>query len=101
MAVYNGQEYLKEAVNSVLSQTFIDFEFIIIDDCSLDNTQEIIKSFDDKRIKLFRNKINKGRVYRAINSDFIFGKRNFFIWQIIDVIVVNVIETEYFIFSCG
>jgi glycosyltransferase EpsE len=61
MAVYNGQEYLKEAINSVLIQTFNDFEFIIIDDCSTDNTHKIIESFNDKRIKLFRNKVNKGQ----------------------------------------
>jgi glycosyltransferase involved in cell wall biosynthesis len=61
MAVYNGQKYLKEAIDSVLRQSFPDFEFIIVDDCSSDNTQLIIKSYDDKRIILIRNKVNKGQ----------------------------------------
>ena len=69
MAVYNGQEYLKEAINSVLIQTFNDFEFIIIDDCSTDNTHKIIESFNDKRIRYAfcylydRQKMNKEMYY--------------------------------------
>ena len=61
MAVYNGQDYLNKAIDSILNQTFTDFEFIIVDDCSSDNTILIINSYDDKRIKLFRNKVNRGQ----------------------------------------
>jgi glycosyltransferase involved in cell wall biosynthesis len=54
MAVYNGDRYLREAVNSILSQTFKDFEFIIIDDGSTDRSPELLASYAraDKRVKL-------------------------------------------------
>lgn len=54
MAVYNGEKYLKEAIESILSQTFSDFEFVIINDGSNDNSENIIKSFNDERIKYFK-----------------------------------------------
>ncbi len=58
--VYNGGDYIKKTLESLLSQSFSDYEVIIIDDCSSDNTLKIIKSFGDKRIKLFQNKKNLG-----------------------------------------
>jgi len=62
MAVYNGQKYLAEAIESVLNQTLTDFEFLIIDDASTDKTPEILKFFveKDQRIVIFRNEINIG-----------------------------------------
>lgn len=59
MSVHNGEKFLKEAIVSILNQTFTDFEFIIIDDGSIDNSKKIIEDFDDKRIKLISRK-NKG-----------------------------------------
>ncbi len=55
MPVYNRELYLEQAVNSVLKQAFIDFELIIIDDCSTDNSINIIKKYQqkDKRIKTY------------------------------------------------
>ena len=53
MGVFNGERYISDAVESVINQTFKDFEFIIVDDGSTDNTNQIIKSFHDKRIKYF------------------------------------------------
>ena len=44
MAVYNGERYLRQAVDSVLAQTWEDFEFIIVNDGSIDSTPEILKS---------------------------------------------------------
>lgn len=58
LPVYNGEKYIKSSVNSVLNQTFKDFELVIIDDGSEDNTSEIIKGFNDNRIKYFRTKHN-------------------------------------------
>ena len=58
MGVYNGEQYLREAIESILSQTFSDFEFIIIDDCSTDDSKEIISSYNDPRIRFFRNEKN-------------------------------------------
>lgn len=56
MPTYNAEKYVEEAIKSVLNQTFDDFEFIIVDDGSMDNTVPIIRSFNDKRIKLIENK---------------------------------------------
>ena len=54
MSVYNGEATLREAVASVLEQTFGDFEFIIIDDGSTDATPGILDSFRDSRLKVIR-----------------------------------------------
>lgn len=54
MPVYNGEKFLKEAIDSVLAQTFENYEFIIADDGSTDNTPQIITSYTDKRIKYIR-----------------------------------------------
>ena len=60
MSVYNGMPYLKEAIESILIQTYRNFEFIIVDDASKDNTWPYLKSLRDKRIKLIKNKKNLG-----------------------------------------
>lgn len=61
MSNYNTPiNYLKEAIDSVLNQTYSNFEFIIIDDGSTDDSLEFIKSYDDPRIKLFINEENIG-----------------------------------------
>jgi glycosyltransferase involved in cell wall biosynthesis len=62
MSVYNGQGFLRPAIQSILSQTFTDFEFLIIDDGSTDATVEIVRSFPDRRIKLFLNGSNIGLI---------------------------------------
>jgi len=61
MPVYNGAKYLNESIDSILNQTFSDFEFLIIDDESTDDSVKIIKSYDDPRIKLIVNKKNIGQ----------------------------------------
>jgi glycosyltransferase involved in cell wall biosynthesis len=60
MPVYNGEKYIREAIDSILGQTFKDFEFLIIDDGSTDKTREILENYDDSRIKLINNKKNIG-----------------------------------------
>ena len=55
MSVYNGEKYLREAIDSVLNQTFTDFEFIVINDGSSDKSLSIIQSYNDKRIILIDN----------------------------------------------
>ena len=57
---YNYSQYIKDAIQSVIDQTYNDWELIIIDDCSKDNSVDIIKTFNDKRIKLIINKQNLG-----------------------------------------
>ncbi|MFZ2038538.1 MAG: glycosyltransferase [Minisyncoccia bacterium] len=56
MPVYNGEKYLKEAIQSVLNQTERDFELLIINDGSTDNSEAIAKSFNDNRIKVINKK---------------------------------------------
>ena len=62
MTTFNGELFLREQLNSILNQTFSDFELIICDDCSTDNTLQIIKEYvnKDKRIKLTQNTKNLG-----------------------------------------
>ncbi|OGO06384.1 MAG: hypothetical protein A2Y73_07940 [Chloroflexi bacterium RBG_13_56_8] len=60
MSVYNGASYLPAAVESILGQTFSDFEFIIVDDGSTDQTSKILQSFRDERIVLLKNNRNLG-----------------------------------------
>ena len=67
MPVYNGEKYLSEAIDSILNQTFTDFEFIIINDCSTDGTEGIIKSYNDSRIVYIKNGKNMG-VANSLNK---------------------------------
>ncbi|NKB21366.1 MAG: glycosyltransferase [Alphaproteobacteria bacterium] len=60
MTTYNGEKFVAGAVRSVLNQEFSDFELIIIDDASMDRTVEIIRQFDDPRIRLVRNEKKLG-----------------------------------------
>lgn len=58
MPVYNGEKYLSEAIDSILNQTFTDFEFLIINDGSTDDSVKIIQSYEDTRIRLIHNETN-------------------------------------------
>ena len=60
MSVYNGEKYLQEAIDSILGQTFKDFEFLIVNDGSTDKTVEILESYNDPRIKIINNEKNIG-----------------------------------------
>ncbi|MBU1160254.1 MAG: glycosyltransferase [Patescibacteria group bacterium] len=62
MPVYNCEKYLNEAIDSILNQTFKDFEFLIINDGSIDKSLEIIKKYKDNRIKIINNEKNLGIV---------------------------------------
>jgi len=66
MPVYNGEKYLGAAIESILSQSFADFEFLVIEDGSTDGTLGVIQTFKDARIKLIRNDGNKG-LTRSLN----------------------------------
>jgi glycosyltransferase involved in cell wall biosynthesis len=62
MTVYNGEKYLSKTIKSILNQTFKNFEFIIVDDGSTDNTKKVIKEYEkkDSRIKYIYYGKNKG-----------------------------------------
>lgn len=62
MPVFNGEKYLREAIDSILGQTFKDFEFLIINDGSTDDSEQIIESYPDSRINLIHNERNMGLV---------------------------------------
>lgn len=65
MSVYNDEKYLAESIDSILNQTYQNFEFIIIDDASTDSSSEILRHYasEDSRIKLIVNTENKGLSY--------------------------------------
>ena len=63
MPVYNAEKYVAEAIESILNQTFKDFEFIIINDCSKDKSLEVIKIYTDNRIRIINNESNKKLSY--------------------------------------
>ncbi len=60
MPVFNAEKFLKEAIESILLQSFTDFELLIIDDASTDNSSSIIREFTDERIRLEKNETNLG-----------------------------------------
>ena len=60
LPVYNAEQYLKECIDSILRQDFEDFELLILDDCSSDESVNIIKSYSDSRIRFERNDVNLG-----------------------------------------
>ena len=60
MPAYNSEKYIAESIKSVLEQTYQNWELIVADDCSTDNTAEIVKKFTDSRIKYIKNNENCG-----------------------------------------
>jgi glycosyltransferase involved in cell wall biosynthesis len=60
MPAYNASQFISVAIKSVLAQTYENWELIIVDDCSTDNTEEVILSFNEKRIRLLKNRENSG-----------------------------------------
>ena len=76
MNCYNAGSYINEAIESVINQTYKNWELIVWDDASTDNTLEIIKSFKDKRINLFKNEKNLGlgqskiKASKKVNGEF-------------------------------
>lgn len=62
MPVYNAEQYLNEAIDSILQQTFRDFDFLIINDGSSDKSEEIILAYNDSRIRYVKNEKNIGLV---------------------------------------
>lgn len=67
MPVFNDENYIENAINSILNQSFTDFEFIIINDNSTDNTKNILKKITDRRIQVIHNEKNYG-ISRSRNT---------------------------------
>jgi len=87
LSVYNGAEFLAETINSVLTQTYTDFDFLIINDASTDNSEEIILSYKDSRIQYLINEQNLGSIgspqkgMDLIQSDYIARIDQDDLWQ--------------------
>ena len=84
MPTYNGSKFIKRAVESILAQTYTNFEFIIVDDGSTDNTAQIIHSYNDKRIKYIFQE-NKGPA-SAYNTGFRNAQQTLFLLWIMMII---------------
>lgn len=81
LPVYNGERYIREAIDSILSQTFEDFELIISDNASTDETESICRDYasQDNRIKYYRNQENLGAA-RNYNRVFELSTGEYFKW---------------------
>ena len=81
LPVYNGQQFLREAVESCLQQTYRDWELILVDDASTDDSPAIIEQFvkSDSRIRSFRHDTNR-RLPSALNTGFAMARGTYFTW---------------------
>jgi len=97
MASYNCEKYVGDAIESILNQTFKDFEFIILDDASRDNTYSVIKTYakKDKRIRLYKNKKNM-QVAHSLNKGVTLAKTDIIVrMDADDVSYPKRLETQY------
>ncbi len=76
MSVYNGERYHKEAVDSILTQTFTNFAFLIIDDALTDRTSEILQNYDNPRIRIVTNEENPG-LTKSLNKGLALAKEKY------------------------
>lgn len=60
MPNYNSEKYVENTIKSVMAQTYQNFELLFVDDCSTDNSLDIVRTFDDERIKILQNEKNSG-----------------------------------------
>ena len=60
MPSWNTGRFIAESIESVINQTYANWELLIVDDCSTDNTNEVVRKFNDDRIKFFKNEKNSG-----------------------------------------
>ena len=103
LPTYNGERFITESINSILSQSFTNWELIIVNDCSTDNTPSIINTFakQDARIRIINNKTNK-KLPASLNIGFALATGKYFTWTSDDNIarsnwletLVNTLENE-------
>ena len=82
MSIYNGKNYLGKSIKSVLNQTYTNYEFIIIDDASKDNSYELMTSYalKDNRIKVIKNNVNIG-LTKSLNNGINISQGEFIVRQ--------------------
>ena len=85
MPVYNGEEFIAEAIDSILNQSFTDFELLIADNASTDRSSEICREFSarDRRIRLLPSLVNRGAAWN-FNRLFLESKGEYFKWAAVD-----------------
>lgn len=99
MPVYNGEKYLHWAIESILNQTYADFEFLIINDGSTDHSEEIILSYDDKRIRYIKNEVNL-KLIKTLNKGIDLAKGQYIArMDCDDVAVLDRLEKQIRIFK--
>ncbi len=81
MPLYNGERYVRKAIQSIVEQTYTNWELLIVNDGSTDNSEKIVLEFDDERIHYAKNEENKGIVYTR-NRLFELAKGDY--WAILD-----------------
>lgn len=94
LPVYNGAANLKESIESVLRQTYTNFELIVVNDCSTDNTETVVKEYQEKdsRVKLFNNETNL-KLPRSLNRGFEAAEGEYWTWTSDDnIFLSNAIE---------
>ena len=76
MTSYNREKYIAQAIESVLASTYKDFELIIVDDCSKDNTVGIAKKYEelDSRVKVYVNEFNLDKKFSVENYGYIYSR---------------------------
>lgn len=95
MPVYNGQKYIREAIDSILNQTFFDYEFIIINDGSSDSTAKIISSYSDPRIIVITHPKNLG-IVKSLNEGITNSKGDYIVrMDADDISVTDRVEKQY------
>ena len=82
LPTYNGENFIAKAIESILKQTYTNFELIIVDDCSSDATNEIINSYakKDARIRIIKNDVNK-KLPASLNIGFDNAKGEYYTWS--------------------
>ena len=81
LPIYNGEKYMRESIESIIMQSYHNWELIIVNDCSTDNTAEIANEYvkKDKRIKYYKND-NNMRLPRTLNRGFSLSKGDYLTW---------------------
>ena len=81
LPTYNGSEFISQSINSIINQTYTNWELIIVNDCSTDNTAEIIQTFaqKDSRIRVLTNEVNK-KLPASLNVGFKQAQGEYYTW---------------------
>lgn len=78
LPVYNGEKYVSDTIKSILKQTYTNIELIIINDCSTDYSEEIILSFNDKRIRYYKN-VSNLKLIQTLNKGLVLSKGKYIV----------------------